>query len=400
MNKLFLFITTLILAFAGPTNAYAGSGEMDFFNRMVDVQRDENGRLVQLMLKNMAAASMQSSQSSAMTAQLLKELDTVKPSVMTASEAKSLSMAGWSTTDIKNFKAATEKLSSPADIKALLNNKDIGDILAQFEKGLNSVFQYNVLAKPGVPGYFHDRKIIDKLIKTAMKAAEKALGNVPGLKVVTFLLNETIGAVEGKRAYCQFAVLYYLEHYPASAMGFTDEEVAFIRSSLYEGQIGWLNFKEVEKAKKNWPTYGNVAFDKQVQKNAGRLEKYSNNYGSHDANFNFSFTSFNNAHGIEIVNTFDKKSRFSGDLSVAYLQDDPSAIMKQRIGLRLTQLAATFLPIPGIALDQLQQTISSYYAHQKITEGALYGYYMSQGMTTEATTILKQSINPFLIYEN
>ncbi|MES2854585.1 MAG: hypothetical protein V4692_01925 [Bdellovibrionota bacterium] len=266
--------------------------------------------------------------------------------------------------------------------------------MREFEKDLNLIFQFNVLASPNDPGYFHERKLIDKAVKKALSLAESALGDVPALRVVFFLLNETIGMVEGKRAYYQHALLHIIEKNEPASLGLTAEEVAFVKSSLYVGQLGWLDLKKLKDAKKNWPTYGTKLFTKQSAANAARLEKYGPKIGSVGTTLDFAFASVN-AGGVDyVVNTQNKKFKFSKQLSMAYDPSDATGIRNFRIKMRLAQLAATFLPIPGIALDQLQSLLSSYYNGQRITEGALYASMTDSGNAAAAMVVFPDPDSP------
>ncbi|HVK61333.1 MAG TPA: hypothetical protein VM432_07275 [Bdellovibrionales bacterium] len=395
MKKFFTALSALAFIAIVPNTAFASS-DLDLFHRLVEVKRDEQGKLTELVLKvNKGMAP-----TSTVASQLLNDLRKMSSrSALSAGDIQQLEESGWSKEDVKNYQAAVEKLSNREDIEAVLNNKDIGGILQWFEKELNKVFQYNVLAKPYDPGYFHERAIINKLIKKAKSLGEDALGNIPGVRAFFFLLNETISQVEGKRSYCHSAVLYFLEKNSPAELGLTSEEVALIKSSMFTASIGWADLKKLKEAKKNWPTYGTTQFTKQITKNADRAEKYGPKFGEVGAAFNYAFSPATQEGAYYIVNTQNSKSKISKKLSVAYNSKDPKAIRDFRIFMRLAQFGATFLTIPDFALDQLQGLLSSYYNGQRITEGALYAYLMSNDRTDEAKIVLQQSINPLLIYQ-
>jgi hypothetical protein len=376
-------------------NSAAASTNLDFFHKFVEIKRDAKGKLIELDLKPMGSQANAVKTSSTMMAYFNSAVSNRSLSPMTTLEAQRLASEGWTAADIKNFNDAKKKLSS-SDVQAFLGSTEIDKIMAEFEKDINFIFAFNVLSKPGVPGYFHDRKLIDMAINKAISLAEGALGNTPALKVVEFLISETLGMVADKRSYCQFALLYYLEKTPAADLGLTDTEVAYIKSSMYEAQISWYDFPALHKAEKNWSTYGSVLFTNQAAQDARRLAKYGPSYGQVLPNYNYSFTPIQSGSVGYVFNTFNKKSELSGDLSLAYDSSAPKHIRDLRIELELARLGASFLPLPSFVIGQLTKLLASYYTGQKVTEGALYAYLSANGQDQQAKTVLNQAINPFL----
>ena len=398
MSKFILGLCSFLFVFAPSANA-ANNTNLDLFNRMVEVQRDSSGKLIQLVLKpSLTKVSGSEHESLDVTQSMLSLLQEAQQSPeLSADETRELANAGWSNDQIKTYNDAKMLLSSSHDLEILLKNKDINSILREFQKELESIMQLNVLARPGEPGYFHDRKLIEKAEKKATSAAETAIGNIPALRVVEFLIHTALGWSEGKRTYCQNALLYYIDKVPASDLGFTDQEVAFIKSSLFERQIDWWDLKRVEKVKKHWGTWGNDRFNDMVQNNAKRLAKYGSKFGTVEPSFTFAFASAKKGNVTYILNTEDHASKLSKDLSLAYDSSAPRQIRQHRIELQLAQIAANLLPAPGVIVDELTALIGSYYSTQKETEGSLYAHLLAEGQTTQARTVLDQTLNPLLI---
>ncbi|MES2854584.1 MAG: hypothetical protein V4692_01920 [Bdellovibrionota bacterium] len=71
MKRFIVSLATLLLAFANPTTAFAAN-QSTLFNRIVEVKRDANGKLVELSLK--AKAGLMQSESNLVTKTLISEL--------------------------------------------------------------------------------------------------------------------------------------------------------------------------------------------------------------------------------------------------------------------------------------------------------------------------------------
>lgn len=404
MNKIVLALIATALTFSQTTVA-ATTANLDLYHRLIDAQRSPSGKLVQIVLKpnpamNPTNSTGKENNPADIVVILRDRLEKMKnSSSFSQVKIQTLTKSGWTRDEIQHYNDAKNILSATEDVQRVLSDKVISEILREFQKDLNMIFQFNVLAKPGAPGYYHDRALIDMALKKAMSMAEDALGTVPALRAVSFLLNLALGWVEEKRSYAQNILLFYIEKMPASALGFTAQEVSFIKSSIFERQIALWDLEKLAAAKKNWARYGTEQFEKQMDTNSKRLAKYGANHGEILPSVNFAFTPATKNNVSYILNTQDRKSKTSKDLSTAYNGSAPHRIREFRIELQLTQLASNLLPLPNFALDQLNDLLESYYSKQKLTEGALYAYLLSQGKTKQARIVLEQSINPILIHD-
>jgi hypothetical protein len=63
--------------------------------------------------------------------------------------------------------------------------------------------------------------------------------------------------------------------------------------------------------------------------------------------------------------------------------------------LSLAGLGLSFVPMGAIFKDNIDAFIKSFYQKQKITEGALYGYFESNADSTGLARIQAQYLNPF-----
>jgi hypothetical protein len=182
-------------------------------------------------------------------------------------------------------------------------------------------------------------------------------------------------------------------------LGLTAQEAAYIRSSLYEGQIKWYDFKAMDKAKKNWANYGNESFATSLKNTAKRVKKYSGKFDSFGQQVSFAFAPAEDKGVKYMMNLVDKKSKLQGELSTGFNFNSPTKIMQFRQQMQLVHFAIQFLTIPGFIKGQISGLVSSYYSHQKQTEGNLYAHFVSEGMITESRILLAQTNNPFLTRE-
>ena len=63
--------------------------------------------------------------------------------------------------------------------------------------------------------------------------------------------------------------------------------------------------------------------------------------------------------------------------------------------LTLAQLGLSFVPLNATIKDTVSNFIKSYYEKQRLTEGALYGYFESLGDRKGMVEIKSQYLNPF-----
>jgi hypothetical protein len=96
-----------------------------------------------------------------------------------------------------------------------------------------------------------------------------------------------------------------------------------------------------------------------------------------------------------VVNLFDNESMFQSRPAVAFNYDRPTQIARKRIVLTLAQLGLSFIPMSATIKDTAGNFIKSFYANQKITEGALYGYFESMGEDFGMKQVKIQYLNPF-----
>jgi hypothetical protein len=96
-----------------------------------------------------------------------------------------------------------------------------------------------------------------------------------------------------------------------------------------------------------------------------------------------------------IINLFDNEGMFQSYPAIAMNLSKPTQVPRKRILLNLAELGLSFVPLNVTLKDIATSFMRSYYAKQKITEGALYGHYESIGDQKGMHGIAKQYMNPF-----
>jgi hypothetical protein len=125
------------------------------------------------------------------------------------------------------------------------------------------------------------------------------------------------------------------------------------------------------------------------------LIKSQNLYSQLGERTNFSFNKVTYNNEKVIVNLFDRESLLQNRPAVAYNYDRPTQVVRKRVLLTLAQLGLSFVPLSPIIKDNVGLFMKSFYEQQKITEGALYGYFESNGDTKGQNQIRAQYLNPF-----
>jgi len=75
--------------------------------------------------------------------------------------------------------------------------------------------------------------------------------------------------------------------------------------------------------------------------------------------------------------------------------DRPKYVMRKRGLLRIVQVGLSFVTIPNFIKNIVNSYVDSTYVTQRITEGALYGYFEATGNEELKKIIAAQSMNPF-----
>ncbi len=141
--------------------------------------------------------------------------------------------------------------------------------------------------------------------------------------------------------------------------------------------------------------YGVNNFYANYRAATAKLQKAGALYTEVNERMNFGFQKVVYKNEKVVVNLFDNESMLQSRPAVAYNYDRPTQIARKRIMLNLAQLGLSFVPMSAIVKDSVGSFIKSFYLNQKLTEGALYGYFESMGEDSGMRQVKAQYMNPF-----
>ena len=272
-------------------------------------------------------------------------------------------------------------------------------VLKRFEFELKDVLKMldlSIIANPNDARFFYRKNVTYEVVTRALNFAKKKFDNIPILNLVSFVIVKVHDLVLEQRLFHQNMLMHYLENHDHTALGLTMKEVDHMMSSIYESRIAAINLPESNNAAANWTDYGFNKFFTMVRGANTRIRRTNSTYDAVNGRYNFAFVEVVEDGERVVKNLIDNKHSFSTKAPTAYNYDNPQKIKRTRALLNLGQLALGFLPIPGWLKDQAQNFLESFYVSQKLTEGALVGYFEENGNMNMAKKIKAQNINPYI----
>lgn len=274
------------------------------------------------------------------------------------------------------------------------------EVLKKFEFDLKKALKMldlSIIADPTDARYFYRKNVTYEVVKRAINFAKKKFSNIPVLNLVSFVIIKTHELVLEQRTFHQNMLLHYLENVPEKDLGLSKEEADHVFSSIYESRIPVTGYGESNRAAQTWSKYGLNKFFAIVRTGNNKIRR-SNSTMSMADKVNYGFVKGLNDKGEKVIfNLVNNKHMFSGKMAVAYNFDRPNQVKRMRSLLNLGQVGLGFLPIPGWIKSMANQFVDSFYVQQKLTEGALVGFFESDNQSDMYKTILKQNINPYLV---
>ena len=243
--------------------------------------------------------------------------------------------------------------------------------------------------------FFYKKNVSYKAVTWGLDFARKRLSSIPILNTVSHVIVKVESLINERRMFHQNMLMHYLENFKEEELGLTHEEVNLIWSSIYESRIPWFAFWESNNAKANWAKYGVNNFYSNFRIASTNLRTAQPLYTEVGERINYSFQKVTFNDEKVVVNLFDKESMFQNRPALAYNFDKPSQIARKRVLLGLAELGISFVPMKAFLKDMATSFIKSYYERQKITEGALYGYFESNKDSKGTKQIATQYLNPF-----
>lgn len=290
------------------------------------------------------------------------------------------------------------KQLAAVNVEVVFNNPEFKNVLELYSSKLTEallLLDPTMVANASDSTYFYKKNVSYKVVSWALDFARKRLSSVPLLNTASHVIVTVENLINERRQFHQNMLLHYLENFKEEELGLTHDEVNLIWSSIYESRIQWFAFWESNAAKANWSKYGVTNFYQNYRLASATMRSSQPLYSEIGERMNFSFqkVTFNNEKVV--INLFDKESMFQNRPAVAFNYDKPTQIVRKRILLNLADLGLSFLPVSAFIKDTASSFIKSFYAQQKITEGALYGYFESVEDPNGQKQVKNQYLNPF-----
>lgn len=284
------------------------------------------------------------------------------------------------------------------NIDFIFSHEIFKDVVNQFQGKMTDAIMLldpTMIANVNDSSYFYKRNVTYKAVTWGLDFARKRMSNIPMLNTVSYVIVQVEKLIRERRQFHQNMLLHYLENFKEEELGLTHDEVNLIWSSIYESRIDWFAFWESSAAKNNWAKYGVNNFYTNYRMATASLRNSQSIYTELGERSNFAFQKVTYNNEKVIINLFDKESIFQNRPAVAYNYDKPTQIVRKRVILQLAGLGLSFVPMGQMIKDNIDSFIKSFYEKQKITEGALYGYFESNGDQEGQNKLYAQYLNPF-----
>lgn len=274
-------------------------------------------------------------------------------------------------------------------------------VLNKFEWDLKEALKMldmAIVANPNDARFFYRKNVTYQVVVKALEFAKKRFDSIPLLNLASFVIVQVHDMVLEQRSFYQNMLLHYLQNYEAGELGLKKSEVDMILSSIYESRISAMNLPESNAAANNWSRYGVNKFFTMLRSCNTKIRRTSRMYDAINARYNFAFVEVVEDGNRVVKNLLNNGHSFSSKASTAYDYSNPNKVRRFRALLNLGELGLGFLPIPGWIKSNVESFIESFYVEQRLTEGALVGYFESRGDEKMATEIANQMANPYLIF--
>jgi len=284
------------------------------------------------------------------------------------------------------------------DVDQVFSNPQFNAFFQKFELDLNTALSKLdpfVVANMEESKFFYTKRVTYQVVTIALNIAKKQFSQIALLNTASYVLVEVERMVREKRLFHQNMLLHYLENIPEDKIGLTHSEANRAFSSIYESRIPWYAFWESRAAQDSWEKYGTTKFFTEVRAANARLRQYQTTYDQVGDRLNFAFQRAS-IEGEEVVlNIMDTENMFKASPAVAMYVNNPSRIARKRTVLQLAQLGMSFLSIPSWIKSPVESYLKSSYQNQRLTEGALYGYFESQADLDSMQSVILNYQNPF-----
>ena len=411
MKSLTILAGLVCLLALNTNTAFAKSA--DAFHKRFQVIRSDDGKLVGIRDRTLPVKFSVAPYIAMVKSQLIQEQSLMSEANLASGEYESqvrsvlnedrelLLSEGFSQSDYDRYVQTTVdslKKLAVVNVENVFANPVFSEVVSKYEGKITDailLLDPTILSNVQDPTFFYKRNVTYKAVDWALNFARKRLSNVPMLNTVSYVIVQVEKLITERRNFHQNMLLHYLENFDEKELGLTHDEVNMVWSSIYESRIPWYAFWESSSAKNNWMKYGVNNFYANFRAATAKLTKAGTLYTEVNERINYAFQKVTYNNEKVVVNLFDNESMFQSRPAVAFNYDRPTQIQRKRVMLTLAQLGLSFVPMSASIKDTAGNFIKSYYANQKLTEGALYGYFESMEDNSGMIQVKAQYMNPF-----
>ena len=406
MRTLSLLLALLCVFTMNASKAEAKSADA-FFKRF-QVVRAADGKLIGIRDRTLPVKFSVTPYVSMVRTQLLQEQSLINNNVTNydaevknvLEEGMDYNFDGSKQEFDQNVEVVVDSLKKLAvlNIDFIFSHQIFLDVVNQFQGKMTDailMLDPTMIANVNDSTYFYKRNVTYKAVTWGLDFARKRMSNLPMLNTVSYVIVQVEKLITERRQFHQNMLMHYLENFKEEELGLTHDEVNLIWSSIYESRIDWFAFWESSAAKNNWLKYGVNNFYTNYRLATTNLKNAGSIYTEVSDRMNYAFQKVSYNNEKVVVNLFDKESMLQNRPAVAYNYDRPTQVVRKRVMLSLAGLGLSFVPMGAIFKDNIDAFIKSFYQKQKITEGALYGYFESNSDSTGLARVQAQYLNPF-----
>lgn len=284
------------------------------------------------------------------------------------------------------------------DVEGTFNTPSFQNFIVQVQSKMQEAMMSldpTMIARLDDPKFFYHKQVTYQVVKWGLDLAKKTFSTVPLLNTASYVLVEVERLIRNRRTFHQNMLMHYFEMHKAEDLGLTKEDVDLAWSSIYESRIPWFAFWESNNAAARWNRYGTDNFYGNFRIASNRLRSYRGNYQALGERVNYAFQEVETEGARQIVNLVDNSDMFNSSPALAYDYSAPQKVARKRMVLQLAGLGISFISIPQFLKDLGENYLKSHYESQKLTEGALFGYFESTGDRLMQEEIVRQYQNPF-----
>lgn len=410
MKTLTLIAALLCLFTVGSQNAEAKSA--DAFHKRFQVIRAQDGKLIGIRDRTlpvkfsvipyveMVKSQLKNEQALLATTSFNGGYEAAVRSVLDEDREMLLSQGYTSDEYERNVQTVVDSLKQLAvlNVDKVFTNPSFNEIVGKFEGKMTDailMLDPTIVANVQDPTFFYKKNVTYKAVSWALDYARQKLSNIPVLNTISHVVVQVEKLITERRNFHQNMLLHYLENFKESELGLTHDEVNMIWSSIYESRIPWYAYWESGKAKSTWMTYGTDNFYAGFRLASAKLRSSGALYTEITERMNYAFQKVTYNNEKVVINLFDNEGTFINRPAVAFNYDRPTQIARKRVMLNMAELGLSFISLPASLKDTASNFMKSFYVNQKITEGALYGYFESMGETQGMGVLKAQYLNPF-----